>query len=124
MDKTMLMYGCGIHSLFFAIFHIGFWQLFRWKKDLKNLSSVNRAVMQILNLRIIHLLFFIAFLCFYYPQPLYATELGNAVLVGFSLFWLGRTVEQFIFFKFSHPAMYILTGLFIIGTVIFILPVF
>lgn len=123
MDKTMLIYGCGIYSLFFALFHLSFWKIFRWDKELKKLHPVNSAVMQILNLRIIHLLFFVAFLCFFYPQSLYNTELGKVLLVGFSLFWLGRTVEQVIFFKFDQPAIYIFTGLFIIGTVIFLLPV-
>ncbi len=122
MNREILVYLCGIHSLAFAFFHTGFWKLFRWKQDLKHLTSLNRAVVQILNLRITYLFFFLAFVCFGYPQPLYDTELGRVILIGFSLFWLGRTAEQFIFFKFDRPAGFLLTALFITGAILFTLP--
>ncbi len=78
--------------------------------------------MQILNLRLTYLFLFLAFVCFRYPQPLYSTELGNVLLIGFSIFWLGRTAEQFIFFKFDRPAIYIFTALFILGSIVFLIP--
>lgn len=122
MDKASWVYLCGLHSLFFAVFHACFWKLFRWDKDLQNLTSLNRAIMQVLNLRITYLSLFLAFVCFRYPQLLYSTELGHVLLVGFSIFWLGRTIEQFIFFKFDRPVFYIFTALFLLGAVIFLLP--
>jgi hypothetical protein len=46
-------------------------------------------------------------------------------LGGFSLFWLGRFVEQFVFLrKINHWAVHVLTGLFLLGSVLFALPIF
>jgi len=36
--KTIIFL-CGIYSLGFAIFHIGFWKLFHWEKELIKLSN-------------------------------------------------------------------------------------
>lgn len=47
--KSMILAG-GVYHVAFAIFHLIFWKLFRWKEDLASLSVINQAVMQILNL--------------------------------------------------------------------------
>ena len=80
--------------------------------------------MQILNLRLIYLFLFTAFLCFVFTEDLYTTRLGKAFLTGMSVFWMGRTLEQFIFLRFNHRLIHLLTILFIIGIVIFLIPVF
>jgi hypothetical protein len=116
---------CGVHALGFAVFHLFFWRIFRWKKELAKLSAPNRAIMQIFNLRIIYLAAFVAFVCFFYPDELLHTRLGAVFLGGFSLFWLGRFVEQFVFLrKINHWAVHVLTGLFLLGAVLFALPIF
>src|SRR4051812_20069236 len=95
--SSILVFSCGIYSVAFAIFHILFWRIFDWKNDLKKLSVANRAIIQIANTRLIYFFLFVAFLCFFYPKELVTTRLGNVFLIGVSIFWLGRTMEQFIF---------------------------
>ncbi|MBA3986228.1 MAG: hypothetical protein H0X63_06585 [Flavobacteriales bacterium] len=119
-----LVYVCGIYSVGFAVFHIYFWKLFRWKKELQNLSPANRGILQIANLRLIYIFLFVASTCFLFPVELIETKLGNFFLVGNALFWLGRTIEQFIFLKINHKMVHVLTALFILGIALFTLPLF
>lgn len=124
MTSRLLIYACGVYSLAFAVFHMLFWRLFLWQSELRKLSLPNRGIMQILNTRLIYVFLLIAVLCFAFPAALTGTPLGRTLMAGFSLFWLGRTVEQFIFLKINHPMVHVLTFLFIIGTVLFALPLF
>jgi hypothetical protein len=118
MDKTTIIYACSVYYLAFAIFHIGFWKLFNWKIELKKLHFTNRAIMQILNLRIIFMCFLMAFIYFKYPHELLNTDLGKTLLIGMFLFWLGRTIEQFVFFKQNNTYLKSATLVFIFGTVL------
>ena len=124
--NTLIWFG-GIHSLFFAIFHSLFWSKLNWNKQLIKLDDTNNAVMQILNLRIIFVFIFHSFLCLFYTSELLTSNIGKALLVGSSLFWIGRTIEQFWFRKklpVYHPLSIFLTLLFIIGSVIYLIPLF
>jgi hypothetical protein len=118
MDKTTIIYACSVYNVSFAIFHIGFWKLFNWKTELAKLHFTNRAIMQIFNMRIIYLASLMAFIYFRYPQELLNTPLGKVVLIGMCLFWAGRTIEQFIFFKLNNTRVNLMTIIFIIGTVL------
>ena len=121
----VLIYICAGYSIFFALFHSGFWKMFKWKDDLKNLLPDNKAVMQTLNVHLIYYLLFVAFICIAFPSELTGTALGKAFLLGSSAFWLLRIVNQFIFFKSGKfSATLSITILFLIGTVLFALPVF
>ncbi len=124
MINEYLLYAAGALNIVVAVFHLLFWKLFHWKTELKKTSSLNSAVMQVMNLRLIYLFLLTAFLCFFYTRDLVETRVGNAMLIGFSFLWLGRLVEQFIFFKLNHWIGYAVTFLFIAGTVLFALPVF
>jgi len=119
-----IVYICGIYSLAFAFFHIGFWKIFKWNDDLRKLTFANRGITQILNVQIIYYFLFVTFLCIAFPTELSSTKLGNAFLLSCSLFWLIRTIQQFIFLKKNNYIINILTVLFIAGTVLFALPVF
>lgn len=121
MDTIIFL--CGLHSLAFAIFHIFFWKLFNWKNELSKLNYANRAIVQILNIRIIFLLFFVAFICFYFADELQHTLFGRVFLAGISLFWIGRTIEQFIFLRINNKYVHLTTLLFVLGAVLFGLPV-
>ena len=121
----VVIYICAGYSIFFALFHSGFWKMFKWKDDLKNLQPDNKAVMQTLNVHLIYYLLFVAFICIAFTGELMSTALGNAFLLGSSAFWLLRVVNQFIFFKTDKLSMAVsLTVFFIIGAVLFALPVF
>jgi hypothetical protein len=118
--KTIIFL-CGIYSLGFAMFHIGFWKLFRWKTDLVKLQLPNREVMQILNIQLIFYFIFAAFVCFNFSTELLDTQLGKVFIGANVIFWFIRTIQQFIFFK-PNFVINTLTIIFIIGTILFALP--
>ncbi len=120
MNTILLI--CGLYSVGFAIFHMLFWRLFKWKDELKKLHFANRAIVQILNTRLIYFFLFVAFICFVYPDELLTSGIGRAFLAGISLFWFGRTIEQFVFLKVHNRYVHILTFVFIVGTILFALP--
>ncbi len=120
----LLIYSCGLYSFTFAIFHLLFWRLFDWKNDLKKLTVANRAIIQIANLRLIYFFLLVGLICFLFPTDLISTSFGKFFLAGISLFWLGRTIEQFIFLRVKHKAVHLLTVIFIIGTILFAVPLF
>ncbi len=123
MSKDVIIFICGIHSLFFAIFHIAFWKVFKWKTELKKMNLANRAIMQILNLCLIYFFLFVAFFCFFFTKELYASNFGKVFLCGISLFWLARAIEQLILLRVNKLFVHILTVLFVLGFIIFLLPV-
>lgn len=122
MREHMLVYLCGAHSLGFAFFHIAFWKLFDWPRLLQSTTLANRAVIQILNLRLIYVLFGIAAACFLFPDVLRTTPLGRAFLAFMVLFWVGRTIEQFVFLRVNRPMVHVLTATFVLGAILFALP--
>lgn len=129
MSKDLLVQLCGVHSFGFAAFHLAFWKLFDWKLpdwsgDPQRASLATRAITQILNLRLIYVFLGIGVLCFAFTRALHETPLGRAVLVFMSLFWVGRTIEQFVFLRIDRPLVHVLTALFVLGAVLFAAPLF
>jgi hypothetical protein len=119
-----IIYLCGVLSVAFAFFHIGFWKLFEWKSDLEKLSFINKGVMQIFNVQIIYYFFFVSVICFLFPSELKDTKLGNVFLLSCSIFWVIRAVQQFIFLNDNHYGTYIMAVVLLIPAVLFALPVF
>lgn len=119
---TNLVYLCGLYNLLFAVFHLAFWRLFRWKTELAKLHPANRAIMQVLNLRLIYLLLGLAGLCWFFPQALLATPLGRVLLWGMAGCWAGRLVEQLIFFRLKSGLVHLFSVLFLLGAVLHALP--
>jgi hypothetical protein len=68
------------------------------------------------------LFLFVAVLCFAFPEQLISTALGKTFMIGMALFWLGRTIEQFIFLPYNRPFIHTLTVVFFLGAVLFALP--
>ena len=122
MSHDLLIQLCGLHSFAFALFHLAFWKLFDWKRDLRKTSFATRAITQILNLRLIYFFLGIGALCFAFTRELHATPLGRALLLFMALFWVGRTVEQFVFLRINTPLVHGLTASFVLGAVLFAMP--
>ncbi|RZA18448.1 MAG: hypothetical protein EOP02_20115 [Proteobacteria bacterium] len=122
MSRDLLVQLCGVHSFALALFHLAFWKLFDWKHELKRVALPTRAITQILNLRLTYLFAGISIACFAFTHDLHATPLGRAVLGFMSVFWVGRTVEQFVFLRLNRPAIHLLTAVFVLGAVLFALP--
>ncbi len=118
-----LLFLCGIYNVGFFVFHLLFWKLFQWDKELKKLNFVNRGVMQILNIQVIFYFLFVAVLCFIFPLEIMSTTIGKCFLIANSLFWLIRTFQQFVFFKTNNLKINALTITFLIGTLLFALPI-
>ena len=121
LSEVMILIG-GFYNLGFAIFHLLFWRLFRWKRDLSSLTFINRSVMQILNLCLTFVFLLMAYISFFNTSELIQTNLGKALLVGFSLFWFLRMIEQVIFFGIRNSISIILTLIFLFGCVIYLVP--
>ncbi len=119
MNESILLFLCGLHSLAFAVFHVFFWKILRWKTELAKLGVINRGVMQILNVQLIFLCFALSAACFYFGASLNDQLLGQFLLGTMSAFWLLRLTQQFIFLKQNHWAIHLLTGLFALGIVLF-----
>ncbi|MBL0303753.1 MAG: hypothetical protein IPQ23_18970 [Cytophagaceae bacterium] len=120
MEKIIFI--CGIYNIGFAIFHTGFWKIFHWNQDLKKLRFENKAIIQILNIQIIYFFLFTAIICFAFPDELLNTAIGKWFLVGNSIFWILRTINQFIFLRSKHFMVHVLTIIFILGSFLFVFP--
>jgi len=94
---TMILLGGAFHVAL-AIFHLLFWRLFDWQRDLAKLRFVNRQVMQILNLCLTFVFAAVAWLSFAHPAELLTTPLGRTLLLLIAAFWLLRAAYQVIFF--------------------------
>ncbi len=121
MNSIILL--CGFYNIGFAIFHIAFWKIFHWDSELKKLSFANKGIMQILNVQMIYYWLFVAIASFAFPTELLTTKFGNFFLIGNSIFWLLRTIQQFIFLRANHIAIHILTFIFMIGALLFALAI-
>lgn len=116
--KTLILL-CGFYNLGFVVFHLLFWRIFHWKKDLAHLTFANRAIMQILNVQIIYYFLFAAAICFLFPTELATTALGRFFLAGNAGFWLVRTMQQFVFLRYNHVLIHTLTAIFFLGAILF-----
>jgi hypothetical protein len=118
--KTLIYIG-GFYCLAFAIFHLAFWKLFEWKRELPKLNAVNRGVMQVLNLRLTYIFLVFSFISFFFAEDLLTTNLGKVILGAASLFCLMRAIEQPIFWRFNKiGAAFFMVFLF--GAGIFAVP--
>lgn len=122
MSQDLPLLLCALHSFAFAAFHLAFWRLFGWKSELAKVGLPTRAIVQILNLRLVYVFAGVGTLCLLFPQELRGTPLGRAVLWFMLLFWVGRTIEQFVFLRVNRPLVHTLTALFVLGAMLFALP--
>lgn len=113
------LFAVGLYHLGFALFHLGFWKLFRWKEELARLGHVNRAIVQVLNLCLTYFAFAIAVLALAFPAAL-----NDAILAMLAGFWLLRAIEQVVFFRRLETWMNAaLVLLFLVGAALPILAI-
>lgn len=120
--KFLIFIG-GFYHLAFFVFHLFFWKLFDWKRDLRSLSVVNRSVMQILNLRLMWIFLIFSGASFFYAEELLTTALGKMLLTAIALCWLARAIEQIVFFGLRKTISAALFVIFLSGAAIYIYPV-
>jgi hypothetical protein len=123
MGEILLTIGA-IYSIGFVIFHIMFWKIFHWKAALRSITRINRGIMQVMNLRLIYVFLFFAYVSYFQQNALLSTPLGKIILSFISIFWLMRAVEQIIFFDRKNSVSMVLTAVFAIGGFLYLIPIF
>lgn len=96
--RTALLLG-SIFNLAFVVFHLLFWRIFHWRRDLRSLLPVNRAIMQVLNLCLTFAFAVFAIVSAFHGADMTGTALGRTLLALISLFWFVRAIEQVVFFE-------------------------
>lgn len=91
----------GILMIILSIVHIGFPRYFDWKNDLKNLSLINRQMMQVHTFFIAFVVLLIGILCISSSDDLVNTEFGRRISLGIGLFWGVRLLIQFFGYSFK-----------------------
>jgi len=124
MDSLILIKIGGIYHIGFALFHIMFWKIFKWKEDLSGLKRVNSAIMQVLNLCLTFCFIFFAYISLFHTEELILSAIGRSILVFIAIFWLMRAIEQFIFFNYKRAASIVIIVLCLLGFCLYIYPLF
>ncbi len=121
--KTLIIIG-GFFGLGFFIFHIFFWQLFEWKKDLKSLTSINRGVMQVLNSCLMICFLIFSYVSIFHVDELLTTSLGSTILFGIGSLWFLRAIMQPLFFGLNNSISIAFFITFLFGAGIYFVPLF
>jgi len=112
-----------LYHFAFAIYHMMFWKTFNWDTQLKKSGELNSRVTQILNLCLIYVFILVGLISLLFFNDLFTNSLGRFILVAVSLFWFIRAIEQVIFFKLIHKLSKILFIAFIIGGLLYLIPI-
>jgi hypothetical protein len=115
MSPETLVVAGGLFAAAFAVFHLFFWKLFRWDTELAKLGSLNRGIVQILNLCLTFVFVSFAYLSLAFSAELVATGLGRSLLFLIAMFWYLRAVEQIFFFGLREPLSAAFFLLFVVG---------
>jgi hypothetical protein len=91
------LYAAAAYNLAWAVFHLGFWRIFRWSEELPKLHAVNRGVMQVLNIMLTFVFLMLTALLVLHAGEVTGSRLGRSVLAGMMVFWILRAILQPIF---------------------------
>lgn len=89
----------GLVLVLLALLHVGFPRYFNWKKDLQQLSLVNKEMMQVHTFFIALIVLLIGLLCVYEASALLNTRLGKSLSLGLAVFWGVRLFFQFFVYS-------------------------
>jgi hypothetical protein len=120
--ETLIQIG-GAFALAFAVFHLLFWKLFRWKTELAKLNALNRAVMQVLNLCLTFAFVIFAYISFAHASELVAPGLGRTLLLLIAAFWYFRAVLQIVFFGLRRLISILFFATFLVGGTLYALAI-
>ncbi len=105
----------GAFNVVFAAFHVSFWRLFRWRAELQKLTSLNRAIVQVLNLSLTFAFIVFAYVSLLHSEEMLAMPLGRSLLFLIAAFWYLRAAEQIVFFGLRRPLSIAFFVIFVIG---------
>ncbi len=107
----------GACSAAFALFHLFFWKLFRWRTELAKLTSLNRAIVHVSNLSLTFAVIAFAYVSLAHADAMLSTPLGRSLLLFIAVFWYLRAAEQIVFFGLKRPVSIALFVIFVtVGT--------
>lgn len=118
----LLVKAGGLYCICLIIFHLLFWRIFDWEKDLRSLTFLNRAIMQVLNLSLTFVFFIFAYVSLFHARELLHSGLGRSLLLLIALFWLLRALQQVIFFRLAHWRSIAFLFIFLSGAVLYGIP--
>lgn len=121
--KNTLLFLSGFYCIGFALFHLLFWRIFRWKSDLERIMPINKAIMQVLNLQLTFVFLFFAVAIFLFNDELINTASGKFIIGSMSVFWFFRAVNQILFFDKKNFISLIIFFVFIIGGLLFLVSI-
>jgi hypothetical protein len=104
----------GVLSLAYAAFHFAFYRIFNWADEFKKIGKLNSAIFYTMNLFLVLLLLFFAYISFAHQQELAASAgLARTTIIFYAALWLFRAIWQVVYFKTSKkgrisPAMKIM----------------
>jgi hypothetical protein len=98
------LYAAAGYNAALAIFHLGFWRIFRWGEELPKLHPANRGVMQVLNLMLTFVFLMLSALLVLHAQEVTTSRLGRSLLAGMMGFWILRAILQPFFWPAAPKA--------------------
>jgi hypothetical protein len=105
----------GLYHLAFAVFHLFFGRIFKWKFSLLLTPSVNRAVMRVMNLCLVFLFIAISGISFFGKEVLLNQTAGKWILAFIAGFWFWRALLQVVFFGVRKPLSILFIVIFLAG---------
>jgi len=120
----ILIIAAGFYTIGLIVFHLLFWRIFDWEQDLKRISFLNRATMQVLNISLMFAFIIFSYISLAHTTELLTSSLGHSLLVLMALFWFARAAQQIIFYKLNHWVSWAFLLLFLSGSLLYAIPVF
>lgn len=97
MQSQTWLYAAAAFNLALAVFHLGFWRIFRWSEELPKLHAANRGVMQVLNIMLTFVFLMLTAVLVLHAGEVAGSRLGRSLLAGMMVFWIVRAILQPIF---------------------------
>jgi hypothetical protein len=119
--ETLIKVG-GIYNIVLVVFHLLFWRIFNWDEDLRTLTFLNRAIMQVVNLSLTLVFVIFAYVSLMHSAELLASPLGRSLLILMAVFWFFRAMLQAAFFKLNNGGSVAFMIFFFAGGVLYGIP--
>ena len=122
MNPQISIVSGGIFCVCLVLFHLTFWRLFRWNTELAKLTSLNRAVVQVLNLSLTFVFVIFAYVSLAHTTEMESTPLGRSLLLLIALLWYLRAIEQVYFFGLRTRLSVLFLVFFVLGGTLYLIP--
>ncbi len=129
MVPLISIYVGGVLTVLLAVFHTLFYKRFNWDVDFEKITVLNRRILYTVHMALLLLFFIFGGLSLIYAGELSkSTGLALGFNLLFALFWVWRTLWQFIYFKREKgkkipPIGIMFIALFILLIIAYLVPV-